>query len=83
MNYGTDTGTVQINCPRDCGGALSVEIEYEWDHGVNYYSVNASGPVTDVDCGCPLTKAELAEVVVQAEDGVADGTYDLQDSWEG
>ena len=82
MNYGTDTGTVEINCPRDCGGALAVEVEYEWDHGVNYYSVSATGDPVHSDCRCWLTKAELAKVVTQAEDGVADGTYDLQDSWE-
>jgi hypothetical protein len=79
--YGTDTGTVQINCPRDCGGALEVEVEYEWDTTVNWVGVNATGQPVDVDCGCPLTPAELAEVVKLAEDSVADDPGQLDQDW--
>ncbi len=79
--YGTETGTVEVNCPRDCGGALSVEIESEWDSTVNYYSVNATGDPVHADCRCWLTKAELAEVVRQAEDGVVDDPESLSGDW--
>lgn len=81
MSYGTDTGTVEVNCPRECGGALAVEVEYEWDTGVNWVGVSATGAPVHADCRCWLTEAELAEVVKLAEDSVADDPSQLTEDW--
>ncbi len=77
MSYGANRVTVEVNCPRDCGGAVSVEVLEEWDDSVHSYSVEwLSGPEpTDCECG-ELVEAEKAVARALAEDLVIEGDYE-------
>jgi hypothetical protein len=73
MSYGEYTERIEINCPRDCGKAVEVEVEVSWDTAVGYNNVAwLSGPE---DCCGGLTEDEKTEVREEAEEHAREGRY--------
>ncbi len=77
--WGEYVADIEVQCPRDCGGAWRVTVTHEWDREVGFSNTVAE-LIEPTTCKCgPLTDDERTEIEADAEQGVADGTYSMED----